>query len=276
MTELEKIKRISEIVCLEWTEDNKLFIDPYKVLEYDSIISSYAKGTLRSFFDEFFKAIKDSDIRRVREIGMPLHEINSTHLGYGTGKFPSGKGFSVNDLIKIYTEARKVRSISLEDFYDVIAFSENIGPDKISDLTTNLIYFYLIDYTIEVCLKNGIKFELIEKRVQKWDVTNKNWKEYKKYVPYVCGNEVTFIPVRLATHFMYFSYGSIYDELVEPYYRSNYVKYGLIRILKSGKTKPYIKLLRNKFPKTRNTVSNFAEEHIDLYRNYKKKKLERR
>ena len=262
-----------EIVEINMQVDNRHFIDPYKIIESNSEIAKISRKSIVSFFECFFECIKKGDTGILYELGIDLHEINATCLGYGEGKNPKGKGFSYNDLLKIYTNSRKLKDMQLEDFFDVLVFTSRLGSDKVSDLVTNLIQFYLIDFTIECCLKNGIKFELKEEKVKKWDISNKKWVKYKKHIPFIKDKPILFIPKEIISDLQTISYVTVYNDLVKPYYKANCSKFGLAKILKDGRVAADCKKIKEKYPLSRKVVDDFVREHRDEYDKYKKNKM---
>lgn len=262
-----------EIVEINMQVDNRHFIDPYKIIKSDSEIAEISRKSIVSFFDCLFECVKKGDTGMLYELGKDLHEINSTCLGYGEGENPKGKGFSYSDLFRIYTNARKLKGIQLEDFFDILVFTSKLGSDKVSDLVTNLIQFYLIDFTIKYCLKNGIKFELKEKKVKKWDISNKKWVKYKKHIPFIQDKPILFVPKEIVSNLQTISYVTVYNDLVKPYYKANCSKFGLAKMLKDGRVTADCGKIREKYPLSRRVVDDFAREHRDEYDKYKEDKM---
>ena len=180
----EKLRNIPEIKQLEdFEHDNLLFIDPYRINEKDGELAQRAKTKILKYFDIFFEAIKEGDREKVLNIGEHLHEINATRLGF-TSKdtFPKGKGFSQKDLVKIYDAARDVEDC-ITDMPDVFVLAENVGPDKVSDITTNIIYEELLEFTKNIIKKYKLDLEckLVKKYV--YDVFEEKWIKKSINVP---------------------------------------------------------------------------------------------
>jgi len=75
-----------------------------------------------------------------------LSEPNETHLGLSSGR-PQGRGVSGKQAFDLYrhlTRSRAAASGLLSELADCDLFIEGIGPDKISDISTNIIRRELI------------------------------------------------------------------------------------------------------------------------------------
>ena len=267
---LQKIKKIEEIKQLDFTRDNEFFIDPYRITVRDWKYGKIAREKIINFFDEFFENVKDDNVRNILIQGEHLHEINATYLGYSSGEAnPRGKGFSQTDLLTIYKESEKVSGL-IDDIRDILVCARNVGFDKVSDLTTNIIYEELLQYTHDI--NKEYSLELEEKTVNKWifNSDQKRWERKPKQVLYLNQKEILFVPEKIAKETELFSYDSFYENLVIPFYKVNAAIYNLVRTLKDGKTeKPNIKLIKQKYPKCKATVIQFKQEHPEEYKKYK-------
>lgn len=153
--------------------DTHLFIDPI-ALDHSAVIeiSKNSPQQLKSFFIDLYKLLQASsrvdDVwwRRARDL-LRAHEIKGTCLGYGSGNI-SGSGWGaalINDLLG---HAKELISKGVDDpdlFLLVGLFQENIGPDRISDMVTNVIASDLISFTQRVCI--ALKIPMREFEVRK-------------------------------------------------------------------------------------------------------------
>lgn len=265
-----KIRKIDEIVQLKFKYDNKLFIDPYRITEAESELLARAKQKIVNFFELFFKCIEQNDVKTVEIMGERLHEINATKLGYGAQKNSSGgKGFCQKDLLYIFNEAIKIRDY-IEDMLDVFVFTQNVGPDKISDLTTNIIYEELLEYTIYIIDKYNLEIEFVKKNKWTFDTASKCWEKKSLLVPYIDDEEILFLPESIVSSRQIFSYEKVYRKLVFPFYKANIKRHKLMRIAKNGEEVLDCKKLREEYPLNRNTVKEFRIKYPEIYREYKK------
>ncbi|RBW44593.1 hypothetical protein DS885_11045 [Psychromonas sp. B3M02] len=137
--------------------DTLLFIDPMLLAE--SKHDEMNTGAVNSYKKRFELIIKLLSASKVEDDvawkGAKKHfkfsEISWTCLGYGTSVRGSGFG---KDLISTTLDtASQIVSLGVTDtdlFMALALFEEGIGPDRISDMTTNIILFDLINYTLRV------------------------------------------------------------------------------------------------------------------------------
>lgn len=109
---------------------------------------------IEAFWGELIKAVRANDHFEVDELLSGLSEPHETRLGYS---FSKHSGNSVGDKLKpkIIDAIRRnkaVRTGVLSHFCDVELFIEDIGCDRISDITTKIIKEVLIEYTQEQCV----------------------------------------------------------------------------------------------------------------------------
>lgn len=267
---MQKIRDIKEITQLEHFEyDNKLFIDPYRINETQNDILKIAKMKIIRFFDLFFKSVENKDRNLAKNIGQHLHEINATKLGYcSVFDNPKGKGFSQRDLLFIFDEAIKVQA-DIVDMPDILMLAERVGPDKVSDLTTNIIYEDLLEFTKKIIIKYDLKIPI--KKLNKWifDIEATVWIKKEIDVPYIDEKEILFLPNGIVAGYELFSYEAIYKKEIYPFLKSNPAIHNLVRLLKNGEEVTDCKKLKKKFPQTRATVRYFKKNFPDRYEKYK-------
>lgn len=159
--------------------DTKLFIDPL-LLEGSSYpeISTGARGTYEKHFGTIIKflakAKNPTDVAwksAARLLTFP--EIPWTCLGYGAQSV-SGSGSGTEMTGQYIETARQIVELGIEDpdlFVAMALFENGVGPDRISDMTTNVILGDLIKLnerilpelgvpvqTMNLGLKNGQRF----------------------------------------------------------------------------------------------------------------------
>ena len=268
--ELErKIRSITEIQQLDFEHDNLLFIDPYRINEQDGELAKKAKTKIIKFFDIFFRCIEESDRAKVVYIGKHLHEINATKLGYTKIEtIPNGKGFSQKDLVQIYDAAKEVED-SIDDMPDVFVLAENVGPDKVSDITTNIIYEELLQFSLYIIRKYGLDLKLERKFKYIFDVFEEKWIKKEFDIPVIDNEEILFLPEKIVESYEIFSYETVYKKLVYPFYKTNTAIHHLIRFLKNNEERPDCKKIKEKYPLKRDTVREFKENFPQDYKRYK-------
>ncbi len=152
--------------------DTKLFIDPL-LLEHSSH-SELHDLAVKNYNDHFTKIIKllsaskvinDVPWRNARRL-FQFHEVSGTCLGYGAASI-SGSGFGEQLISRVIITAKEIVDLGIIDpdlFVALALFEEDIGPDRISDMTTNVILDALINFNERILKELKIKptrFELL-------------------------------------------------------------------------------------------------------------------
>lgn len=152
-TDLEKLGVIDVFL----NADSQLFIDP--LLLGGSKHKEFSKGastTYRSHFELIIKLLKKSKNEgdaawrgAYKQFDFP--EIVGTRLGYGSGVHGAGWGPVLRS--RTLATAKEVVDIGVEDpdlFVALALFEEQIGPDRISDMATNVALKEIMDFNARV------------------------------------------------------------------------------------------------------------------------------
>ena len=113
---------------------------------------------MQSFFREVLRWIRDGYPEKAVALLGVLREPNETHIGLSQAK-AQGRGVGREkdrDLGEALIRSEAAKSGLLEDLEDTILMVEGVGPDTISDITTNIIREPLINYTRHACTFYGI------------------------------------------------------------------------------------------------------------------------
>ena len=176
--------------------DSKLHIDPsllknckipefkgaYRrfISHFDDILRlvPYVKG--RTNNDRFFCQI----VKR-----LTFKEISNTGLGYSNSG-TAGNGIGGKLSIQLANSAMDIIQAGIEDpviFELMPFFEENIGPDRISDMTITLLHQNFIDYTQRIAKELAIKTTIVTKQ-----------RDGQKFeLPCYKNKPVIFIPISL-------------------------------------------------------------------------------
>lgn len=161
--------------------DTKLFIDP--LLLANSIhkeINTGACSTYKKHFELVIRLLKASkkedDVpwRNAKRL-LEFPEIKGTCLGY-SGSSVSGSGSGAYTTNSVIQTAREIIGLGVEDpdlFVALAIFEDGIGPDRISDMATNVILPNLLEFNkrvlkelkipleeYKIILKNGNQFDV--------------------------------------------------------------------------------------------------------------------
>lgn len=152
--------------------DTKLFIDPL-LLQFSSHyeISNEGVKKYRAHFENVIKFLSHTQKRddiawRSAKRLLEFHEIKGTCLGYGAGTI-SGSGFGPALTNRILIVAKEIVDLGVRDpdlFPLMALFEADIGPDRISDMVTNVIIRPLSMFNKRILNDLGIegeKFDLV-------------------------------------------------------------------------------------------------------------------
>ena len=138
--------------------DTRLFIDP--LLLAQSSHAEISKGARRTYEQHFTKVIKFLSVtERPGDVAwrsaqglLSFPEIKWTCLGYGAQSV-SGSG-SGNEMTAQFIEtARQIVQLGVVDpdlFMAMALFENGVGPDRISDMATNVVFGDLLSFNARV------------------------------------------------------------------------------------------------------------------------------
>lgn len=139
--------------------DTKLFIDP-TLIKHSKIpeMSGAATKRIYNFFSELYTLIKASKLPndvawKAAKKKLKFHEQIGTCLGYGGGSI-DGSGWGAKLTEELLIRANEIIKLGVDDpnlFLLIGLFSENIGPDRLSDMVTNIALEDLANYTTRIC-----------------------------------------------------------------------------------------------------------------------------
>lgn len=200
------------IKCLgdeEWfnpilTQDTLLFIDPFAVFKSKDELFKDTYSEMMYFFQQAFELIahaggnKNNLSYKKAESMLLFPEENAFCLGYSKTRRGSGTGplwaktlaSNINSII-----ARGVTHIS--HFEELGIFCTGVGPDRLSDMTTNLLKNRFIAYTQKICNLHEVPLKKVRVQNAYFDYEFMRWcdSEYLLPVnPYKGNSPVILVP----------------------------------------------------------------------------------
>lgn len=126
--------------------DTKLFIDPLLLEDSRPREMKRAAKTFRRYFEDVARLLAASCQRndvpwRSARAKLAFAEVKGTCLGYG-GASIDGSGFGPALTDRLLTTAKEIVDLGVRDphlFLLLALLEEDVGPDRISDMTTNVI-----------------------------------------------------------------------------------------------------------------------------------------
>ena len=162
----ETLSRLN-ILDITLTLDTKLFVDPLLLKESQhSEFNKNAVQQYRTHFETIIKLLIGSKYKgdaawRAAEKMLAFPEINGTCLGYGGGSI-HGSGFGSKLSDRILNVASEIVEIGIDDpdlFIAMSIFESDIGPDRISDMTTNIVIKAISEFNLRILKELGLEGE---------------------------------------------------------------------------------------------------------------------
>ncbi len=267
-----------DFVDIDIEKDMPLFLDPYLLSIKSDRWSFEAHATLESFFHFIIDIILKDDIEKARSY-LRFTEPREVCLGVSK-ESTNGKGLGSNEAIKIFDYIIKSEVVSkgiVDELEDFKIFVDNVGHDKISDLTINIIRKHLIDYTKTQCELYNIPTTMVATG-QYWNPDIETWESNFKEMIVINGRPIILVPKsivsRKAGHF--FSSEQYARHFVLNYLVSHELRINssLVKVkkLKNGKSKKYV--TKKDTAKKYNAYSKqflreFTEKHPEVFDDFK-------
>jgi hypothetical protein len=258
--------------------DVPLFIDPFAIHHRVDSWSVDCHNLIVDYFQRVIKNIRDGETDNAKILLSYLHEPNQTRLGLSHGRRPRGRGIGsdqANDLFKALQRSKAVRTGLLRDLEDCALLIEGIGPDKISDITTNIIRAPLISYTQQQCHLWGISPLRKVSAGHAWLGGTQEWATQYSELPVCFEHPIILVPkaiVRLGSEFAAQDY---YNREILEFLQAHHLSTNtnLVRLLKSGVRKPpHKKTLKESQPFSKHFIYEFTKAHPEVLKSFKERK----
>ena len=200
-------------------------------------------------------------------------------MGFSTG-LPSGRGVGERQAEQIFEailRSKAVQTGMIRDLNDALMFVPGIGPDKVSDITTNIVRRHLIEYTQNQMVLHSIEITTSMPTGLIWDSIAADWTESFDYIPVVNGRKVLLVPKRYVKYARDLSRAGAryYDGYVASFIRQRELacmgRLVRFRELKSGAKVPYVYKadIERDTPRHKNSVVDFSLRHPEVYNRFK-------
>lgn len=163
-------------------QDTRLFIDPFAVFKSNDNLFKDSYSEMMYFFQQAFELIANSGgmknhlSYKKAESMLMFPEVNAICLGYSKQRQGAGTGPEWAKTLTANISAIIAKGIThISHFEELGIFCEGIGPDRLSDMTANLLKQRLVTYTQRICNLHGIPMK--KKRLQNttFDYEYKRW-----------------------------------------------------------------------------------------------------
>ena len=186
--------------------DTKLFVDPFLIFQDADPRWRSAHDRLIDHFNICFKLIAEGRLdpktlpyRKALAL-LRFPEPREFCLGYtetGTRGAGGGAGFA-RLIAEAMEDAIERGLVDLKHFEELGVLNEGIGPDRISDLTCNVLRSEFIQHTIAVAKKHKVPTEIFRVGGARYDATRKAWRSVDVELPKnpAHGGPILLVPER--------------------------------------------------------------------------------
>jgi len=278
---LGKTQAELDFVNIPVDADIPLFIDPFAISRRTDRWSEQCHRTIISFFERIVDAIRSGNEEMGRELLRHLQEPNETRLGYSYSR-PQGAGigsYQSAQLFDAFKESSAVRTGFLNSLEECELLVDGIARDKISDLTTNIIRYHLVEYTIDQCILLGIQTRQLPLSPY-YSAYDNEWISDYFQLPMASGKPILLVPKAIVRYDTAYDVQSYYSNFVLAYLQAEHLNANssLVQTLRDGTKRVYKKDVKATFRLTKDNLYRFSKEHPEVLANYRDylKELEHR
>lgn len=261
-----------DFVDIPLETDIRLFVDPYAFSIEPDYWFAECNNLIVSYFQFVVDSIRNGDARAARGLLYNLHEPNDTHFGFSRGR-PSGRGIGNVQAEQIHNRLRDSEAVQtgmLRDLSDCELVIPGVGPDKISDITINVIRSKLVEYTLTQCHLFGIQTRRVVAGAF-WDPNTMRWNNRYADLPIWRERRIILVPKAAARYRMAVDHMDYYHNFVLEFHKAEHFEAGssLVKVLKNGKRVIYKKDLKQLYPPRKDFLFRFSYEHPQVLEEYK-------
>ena len=144
-------------------EDLPLYVDPFLMWKSPSQMDNMLHEGVLSSFKNLGMMYLDGRCEDAVANLVFLSECDE--VGLGLSKNRKGRPISsdvAEDILDLFKVIPQIQQYGFKHFEQIQLLVDQISKDRVSDITCSLIKSFLIDYTIDQCLKYGIPLQSVE------------------------------------------------------------------------------------------------------------------
>jgi hypothetical protein len=262
-----------DFVDVDVNQDTPLFVAPHAIRTLPSDWAHECVALLHDFFGTVLGAIRSGDRSKARDLLGSLSEPNEIRLGLSEGR-PRGRGMGKELAIAVDAALSRSKATTtglLTDLEDAILMIEGIGPDIVSDMTTNVIRGPLILYTQEMAARHGIPLVSDVYPGPQWDPKLHAWHSEYTNLPVAAKRPLLLVPKYIVRAHFDYSTDEYYRHYIIPRLRAIEFAAGseLVELLRNGRSRITTKALERKYGKSKTTVAAISSQYPELLKKYK-------
>jgi hypothetical protein len=259
-----------DFVNVDPARDIKLFVDPYAIQINALDEDDPFYDCLLSFFSTLLDCLRLGDNERAKVLVGHLKEPKDTFLGYSKGK-PRGHGVGDKQAMALIDAIRRseaFRTGQLEDFSEAELFVEGVGPDKISDLSTNVLRQPLMSYTKSVCDIYDVQTRNVAMPPY-WDAEEERWKSGYAEMPLINNLPVLLVPKSLVRRRLCLDSQEYYNYYLDYLQAELEPQVSLASALRGKSGRVTKERVKEQYPFDKTQLAKFAQEHPGQFENFK-------
>lgn len=272
-----------DFVDIDLDNDMALFLDPYFLSIRKDTWSKSAHGTLEDYFHFVLELWENGKEKRLIQELFKFNEPKEVCLGLSKSG-TQGKGLGKDESSKLFRylmDSRAVENGVINESSDIPIFVPNIGHDKLSDLTINVIRKHLIEYTKDQMNLYDIPLTNHDSGSY-WDTKTHSWKHSDEDMLVIDDKPVILVPkaivCRVDNYNYFFSKNVFAQKFVFPYLKEDELRINssLVRKRKTGEKYVTKKDLKTKYEYDKKAfLQKFTIEHPEIYDQFKNQAKDR-
>lgn len=269
-----------DFVDIDLANDMALFLDPYFLSIREDKWSKSAHRTLENYFQFVLELLEKGKEDTAREY-FRFNEPEEVCFGLSKSG-TQGKGLGKDESSKLFSyimESKAVEDGVINTPSDIKIFVPNIGHDKLSDLTINVIRKHLIEYTKDQMNLHGITLTNAPSGIY-WDTEILSWNNSYEDMLIIDGKPVILVPKAIVCKMdNYFYDHNVYANTPVYYYlKERELRIGsrLVKERKSGERYVTKKDLKSEYGFDKKVfLQKFTKRHPEIYDHFKIQAKER-
>jgi hypothetical protein len=265
-----------DFVDIDIQNDVKVFVDPTALKLLPSEWGNECVSLIQNYFQTVLDAIHENRGQDAKNILRVLHEPNETHLGLSRNQ-AKGKALGnilADEVFSSLNTSEAIRSGLLEDLEDTILMIEGIGPDIISDITTNIIRGPLIRYTQNVFKELNIVLNEDVDSGPIWNPNTKEWNQEFVKLPVINNKRILLVPKVIVRRRIEYDQGEYYRHYLLEYLKEVEISANtaLVKLLKDGRRIVTKKSLIEKYGTGKSVIVSQTRQYPEILKRYKEAK----
>lgn len=159
----------------------------------------------------------------------------------------------------------------LEDLEDTVLFVENIGHDRISDITTNIVRGPLVEFTQDAAGFYGIPLKKNVATGRTWNSSLLKWETSYADLPVLSSGPLLLVPKCVVRRRPTFDPAEYIDHYILPILQEEELQAGsaLVEVLRNGTHRVTKKAVAKKYGRSKKVAREVTTDHPDALQQYR-------